>query len=141
MKQLTLLTSRLALLMSVFLNIGTMKAYSALELSVRKGISIVVPVCISGLGNAFDIQKIVEDNLKFSGFFRILPTVGEGGGSGSSEEFIDTVNLQSWAHIPGAMFVQAYLKEEDDQQVCQLNFFNALTKRCLGRRVVRHKGK
>ena len=141
MQQVALFSLRLSFFMSIFLGIATVKSYAALELSVRKGVSIVIPVCISGLGNSLDIQKIVEDDLKFSGFFRILPTVGEGGPNPPSEGFIDSVNLQSWAHIPGAMFVQAYLKDEEDQQVCQLVFFNALTKRSLGRRVVRHKGK
>ena len=145
MKKLTDFDSKIFKLISVFFvvatfDVRTIKAAATLELSVRKGISIVIPVCISGLNDASGTQKIIEDNLKCSGFFRILPTVGESSGTPNSEEFVDTVNLQSWSHVPGAMFVQAYLKEENDQQVCRLSFFNALTKRCLGRRVVRQKG-
>ncbi|WP_162531285.1 PD40 domain-containing protein [Holospora elegans] len=139
MKQLIVLNSKILCLLSLLHVVGATKVQSALNLNVRKGISIVIPVCISGLGNASNVQKIIENDLKLSGFFRILPVIGENSSS-ESEEHVDTVSLQSWAHIPGSVFVQAQLKEEDDQQVCRLSFFNTLTKRCLGKQIVRQKG-
>ncbi|WP_021827979.1 PD40 domain-containing protein [Holospora obtusa] len=138
-KSFSVLSSKIIFLFSILSVVCPMKAQSTLNLSVRKGVSIVIPVCISGLSDASVVQKIVEDDLKFSGFFRILPIVGEGSASGS-EEYVDTTSLQSWAHIPGSVFVQAQVKEEDGQNICRLSFFNTLTKRCLGKRVVRHKG-
>ena len=122
-----------AMLCTQFLSLIT-PAYSVVDISVRKGKSAMIPVCIAGLESSF--SEIVGDHLNLSGFFRMLPDVEPPVTDGG----IPRAQLRTWKHVPGAVFVHAQVNAEDGKNACRLTFYNVLTERCLGQRIVRHSG-
>jgi TolB protein len=112
----------------------TMPAHSVVDISVRKGKSAMIPVYIGGLDPSF--SEIVEDHLNLSGFFRMLPEVD----ATASDGAFPGAQLRNWKHVPGAIFVQTQVNSEDGKKVCRLTFYNVLTERCLGQRIVRQSG-
>lgn len=121
-----------------FAHIASSTAQGVVDLSVRKGVSTMIPVCVSGLNEMHVVQDIVENDLKLSGFFKMLPPVGQS--AAETNLAVNTAHLRNWKHVPGAVFVQAKLDKEDGGYVCRLGFYNVLTERFLGERVVRHDG-
>jgi hypothetical protein len=72
----------------------TMPAHSVVDISVRKGKSAMIPVCIGGLDAPF--SEIVGDHLNLSGFFRMLPEVD----ATASDGAFPGTQLRNWKHVP-----------------------------------------
>lgn len=104
---------------------------SPLALTVRKGVVSKIPVAFLGfqtLGSDIDIGAVVENDLRLSGSFSILPNYSMGQ---RDQEALSTPNLLLWQAYPGAMVVQGNITTNGSTISVELKMYDATLNKLL----------
>ncbi len=102
-----------------------------LELTVRKGVFSKIPIAFLGfqtIGSEMDIGSVVENDLRLSGSFSILPNYGMGQ---KDQEALCKPNLLLWQAYPGAMVVQGNITTNGSTISVELKMYDATLNKLL----------
>lgn len=102
-----------------------------LELTVRKGVFSKIPIVFLGfqtLGSDMDIGSVVENDLRLSGSFSILPNYSMGQ---RDQEALSKPNLLLWQAYPGAMVVQGNITSNGSTISVELKMYDATLNKLL----------
>ena len=102
-----------------------------LQIDIRKGVVSRIPVAFLGfqpIESEIDIGSVVENDLKLSGSFSILPNYSMGQ---REEDALCTPNLLLWQSYPGAMIVQGNITTNGNIISVELKMYDAALNKLL----------